>query len=235
MWISSAGRWLGPVLLFGAAQACGDETSPSFEVGEAVDQETAAVYCIRNVQGQLGTVHFQGPRWLLSSAQGRGPLELDVRVLQRIQPVYSTTGTFKLDQGALARAVGYSMAIRYEVIGGARFDVMPNIFQRVEAYTAYQPTRWEVRDAACHAVLGFGTSYKPIGVYFRVVRTSGDLLPDYGVHPVAPMNPDTTGGGLLGPPAGGAGRDAGAKDAGAVKDAGATGMKDLRSDSGVGR
>ena len=60
------------------------------------------------------------------------------------------------------------------------------LHKRLEAYAAYQRTVWEIRDADCLVPLGTGASFKPIGVYFRVVDAEDIALPDPGFCTVGP-------------------------------------------------
>jgi hypothetical protein len=153
------------------------------ESAGAVSQAQAA-YCVLDAHTDVGTVHFQGPDWLLASSEATGPLELNVRVQQYVQPALSTTVEVNLDPAAISKAVGYSLAERFEIQGGARRALQSGVRQRLEAYAAYQRTVWEIRDADCVVPLGMGASFKPIGVYFRVVDAAGITLPDLGFYTV---------------------------------------------------
>jgi hypothetical protein len=220
---------IGAALIAVAASACAGDgrnepAGPEERAAGAAAQALVPAYCILNAHTDNGTVHFQGPDWLLSSSEGLGPQQLSVRVSQYVQPAVSTTGNFTLDATGVSNAVGYNMAERYEIIGGARLDVATFAFQRLEAYTAYQRTIWEIRDGACEAILGYGASFRPIGVYFRTVNTSDTWIPDLGVTLVGPVAVDPSalvpaGPGAVLPP-GGSGGAAGPSDAGAG-DAGA--------------
>jgi hypothetical protein len=215
---------LGAALMSGAVSACAEGSD---DIGAAA-QATTPAYCIVNAHTDSGTIHFQGPNWLISSSEGVGPQELDIRVRAYVQPAISSTANFELDPSSVSTAVGYNLAERYEILGGARVNVANLAFQRLEAYPAFQRTIWEVRDADCNAVLGFGATYRPIGVFFRVVDTSDLTIPDVGVYWVGPLAVDPGGVAPVGPGSGavqgvpstgsGGGGDAGAEDAG---DAGA--------------
>ncbi|APR76314.1 Hypothetical protein A7982_01661 [Minicystis rosea] len=177
----------------------------------------ATGYCISNVAVDPVTIHFQGQQWLIGAAEGRGPRDLSVDVSEFIQPQISTNTSVKLDPNAVSDAVGYSVAARYQVRALSSITVSTGIFQRLEAYASYQRSDWEIKDAACLVHLGFGSTFKPIGVYFETVGGTNIALPDPGVYVPAP----TIGGGLaLGPAEpvdGGAAEpsDAGAPDSGA--------------------
>jgi hypothetical protein len=107
-------------------------------------------------------------------------------VQQYVQPAMSTTVDVKLDPATVSKAVGYSMAERYEIQGGARRSLDVGQRKRMEAYTAYQRTVWEIRDASCVVVLGMGASFKPIGLYFRVADAHDVALPVVGFSGVTP-------------------------------------------------
>ena len=177
----------GVALVGGSIAACAPDRSagPAEPVGVA-SQEQAPAYCVFNAHTDVGTVHFQGPDWLLTSSEGRGPLELDVRVEQYVQPSVSTSVDVKLNPSTLSKAVGYNMAERYLLQGAARQSLMGPELKRLEAYTAYQRTVWEIRDASCAVPLGAGASFRPIGLYFRVVLAADITLPQVGVHLVTP-------------------------------------------------
>jgi hypothetical protein len=179
----------------------------------ATSQESTTAYCILNAHTDNGTVHFEGPKWLLASSEGASPLLIELRVLKFILPAMSTTGNYKPDPSAVSTAVGYSMTERYGVEDFTRVTIATARFQRVEAYPAFQRTIWEIRDADCNVPLGAGASYKPIGVYFKVVTTTDVALPDVGVHVIDVLD---DGSGLVVP--GGPAADGGPRDAGASQD-----------------
>jgi hypothetical protein len=185
-------------------------------VGEA-SQDLTTAYCILNAHTDDNTVHFEGPKWLLTSGEGAGPLLIDMRVVKFVIPAMSTTSNYKPDASAVSAAVGYSMTERYGVNDFTRATVQGGRFQRIEAYPAFQRTIWEIRDPSCSVPLGLGASYRPIGVYFKVVDTVDVALPDLGVRLFQTIGDDP--GVLLPgappPPAGDGGtRDGGAGAAG---------------------
>jgi hypothetical protein len=134
------------------------------------------------VQTDPTTVHFEGPKWLLTSGEGAGPMLLDVRVQKYLIPAVSTTGLYKPDAGTISHAVGYNMTNWYGVFDYTHVTVDNLRYQRVEAYPAFQRTVWEIRDASCTQYLGLGASYRPIGVYFKVIDAVHVELPGVGVH-----------------------------------------------------
>lgn len=215
MWTIVARLAWGAALIAGGCVAPEEEAEPG-----AVAQASSDAYCILNAHTDDWTIHFQGPNWLLSSSQGLGPQDLDVRVQHFVQPAISASSTFQLDAAKLSSTVGYNVAGLVEVIGGARRSVPSYAFERLEAYTAYQRTFWEIRDASCNTLLGTGASFRPIGAFFRVVNSSDSRLPDTDVTLVGPIG---VGAIPVGPPAGvtappppppRAGGDAGTGDAG---------------------
>jgi hypothetical protein len=176
-------------------------------------QKATSSYCVLNPHTDKGTVHFEGPDWLLASAEGASPMMIELRVLKFILPATSTTGNYKPDASTVSNAIGYSITERYGVEEFSRVTVATARFQRVEAYPAFQRTIYEIRDADCNVLLGAGAAYKPIGVYFKVVTTTDVALPDVGVRVVESLDD----GSIFVVP-GGPAADAGPGDAGARRD-----------------
>lgn len=150
------------------------------DIAVAADPSTAP-YCVLNAQTDAGTFHFEGTAWLLASVEGAGPIILDLTVNTYLIPVMSTSTTVTPPSSTISNAVGYSLTAECAVISFSRATVNQGYFQRVEAYPEFQRTVFEIRDASCGALLGTGASYKPIGVYFKVVDTVDIALPDVGV------------------------------------------------------
>lgn len=157
------------------------ELGPPEPVGAASGAVTGA-YCILDARTDEGSFHFEGPRWLLGSGEGKGPMIIEVRLQSFVLPAMSTTTTHKPDPSVVSAAVGYNMTEWYGLFEFTRVDIEARRFQRVEAYPAFQRTVWEIRDADCNVFLGMGASYKPIGVYFKVVNSVDVALPDVGVR-----------------------------------------------------
>ena len=223
---------LGAALLATAACSADRRGDPAGamprEDPASTEEAATVVYCVINAHTDPGTVHFQGPDWLLSASEGRGPQQLNVRIDEYLQPVVSTSGSFKLDPSALSTSVGYSMGARYQLQASGGVTVSSGAFRRLEAYTAFQRTIWEVRDASCTTVLGRGASFKPIGVFFQVVSASSVALPDLGVYVAGSVDegpavvPWGTGPATAGDGADAGGNDGG-EDAGDASDAGDAG------------
>jgi hypothetical protein len=173
---------MGAFLLVGSATACAParEMDPTERTGAA--PQAQSVYCVLDASTDVGTVHFQGPDWLLTSSEVVGPLELNVRVLQYLQPAMSTSIDVELDPSTISNAVGYSVQHRYGIEDRTRLSVDAGRFQRVEAYADYQRTVFDVLDAGCSTFLDTGAAYRPIGVYFKAVYAEDVCLPDIGVH-----------------------------------------------------
>jgi hypothetical protein len=172
---------VGAALLAGSPAACAPGRPESSEaLGRATWTQTGP-YALVFGSTDVGTVHFQGPDWLLTSSEAAAPLELNVRVDQYVQPQMSTSIDVKLDPSAISKTVGYSIAERYLLQGAARRSLSNGEFKRIEAYPAFQRTVWEIRDASTAALLGMGATYRPIGLYFRVVDSENFVLPDPGV------------------------------------------------------
>jgi hypothetical protein len=217
---------LGAAAVLGASSTCTRDRSgePASAIGQddlegpgAVSEALSTVHCILNVHTDRGTVHFEGPNWLLASGEGlaQSALQVDIRVLRFVLPAMSTTTTEKPDASTVSTAVGYSMTERYGVEDFTQVTIATGRFQRVEAYPAFQRTIFEVRDASCVTPLGTGAAYRPIGVYFKVVDTVDVPLPDVGVYVFDSTCVGPTCIGQWGPPTAGGGlRDGGTGDAG---------------------
>jgi hypothetical protein len=227
-------RSLVVVTALAAIAACAEDrpTGAPVELGAAADSLTVD-YCLLDVHTDDGTIHFEGPDWLLASVEGAGPLNLDLRELDFLIPTVTTTGNDKPKASTVSAAVGFSVQDRYGVNDYTRLAVASGTFQRVEAYADFQRTVFEVHDASCGAFLGTGAAYRPIGVYFRAVYAEDVALPDFGVHVYVPVDD--------GPPPvpagtqpGDAGADAGADAGPPSADAGPTqqGVTAQTSDGG---
>ena len=160
-------------------------TSGAESLGVA-EQAASITHCLLDVHTDTGTFHFEGPDWLIGSVEGRGPQSLNLRIGEYVQPAVSTSTTDKPTASEISSAVGYSLTRRYEVLGASTATVDAGRFQRLEAYADYQRTIWEIRDAACATTLGAGASYKPVGIYFKVVDAGDTRLPEVGVYVVDP-------------------------------------------------
>jgi hypothetical protein len=179
----------------------------SAAAAEALD----GAYCIRDVQVDPFTYHFDSPRWVLDAAEGEGPRVLGVTIAGLAVPLVSTTVSLHPKESDISRAVGYSLGEFYWVQASAAFSVDVNDFQRLEAYLDYARSTWMVREAGCGAVLGAGVSFKPIGVYF-VVRDAASVAIDGSSVPG--LLPGCAGGPCGYAPPDQAGLDAGAGDGG---------------------
>ena len=151
------------------------------DTARAESDSVTAAYCILNAHTDQGTFHFEGPNWLLTSAEGWGPQQLFVRVFHYVQPVIATSDRLQPNPAGVSKAVGYSLSEFHEVISGTGTTLKAGVFQRVEAYASFQRTIWEIRDASCTTPLGIGASYKPTGAYFKVVDAGEVALPDPGL------------------------------------------------------
>src|SRR5262245_20024149 len=63
-------------------------------------------YCIINARVASGSFHFDGPNWLLTSAEGYGPQTLTVTVHHTVWPQISTTLKPKPNVDDISTAVG---------------------------------------------------------------------------------------------------------------------------------
>jgi hypothetical protein len=182
--IAGPTRALGVAAVLASIAACaGDRPAPLGVASDPLEVD----YCLLNVETDEGTVHFEGPDWLLASVEGAGPLNLDLRVLKFIIPTTTSTTHDKPKASTVSTAVGYSVQERYGVNDYTRLAVPTDTFQRVEAYTDFQRTVFEIRAADCTTLLGTGAAYRPIGVYFRAVDATDVALPDLGVEVCVPV------------------------------------------------
>jgi hypothetical protein len=143
-------------------------------------------YCLTDVHTDVPTLHFHGQEWLMDEAEGLGPRTLDVNITSFVQPQVVTNTTFKLDPGDVSSAVGYSVTDRFQVSASSSVSVPAGMYERLEAYTAFQRAIWEIRDAACLVHVGLGAAYKPVGVFFQTVDGASLPLPDPGIFVAAP-------------------------------------------------
>jgi hypothetical protein len=206
----TARAWIRACAVMGVVLGCGCE-GPASTTRDTVAEASEALvgtFCIFNAQIAPGSFHFDGPNWLLDSAEGLGPQSLAIAIASFVQPEISTTTTDKPSAEDVSEAVGYSVTTRFQVQASSSINVDAMHFQRLEAYTSFQQTYFEIRDAACRAYVGSGSAYKPIGVYFQIRNAIDVALPDVGIYTLPPPLP-----GLL-PPigpegAGGAGSPGG--------------------------
>jgi hypothetical protein len=157
---------------------------PDRGLGGAADPLVGA-YAIAGVRASPGTVHFSGLPALLDSAEGMGPMVVTTNVGVFILPAMSTTVT-GLDRKSVARAVGYNLSERHDVIAVSTATFDKNDSERLEAYGAFDQTLWEVQDPASGALLGTGASFNPSGVFFQTVPAYHVPLPDMGLFTVVP-------------------------------------------------
>ncbi|MFT3776472.1 MAG: hypothetical protein QM820_64855 [Minicystis sp.] len=160
----------------GSIAPVGDE-----DLGVAQQPDGSAI-CILDVHTDSGTFHFEGPNWILDAAEGLGPRTLSLNVAVFVQPQVATSTNFKPDPNVISAAVGYSVATRYQVAAGDSVSLLQGQFRRLEAYTAFQRTIWEIRDGTCLNRLGVGVTYKPIGIYFKTVDAHDVAISDLGVY-----------------------------------------------------
>jgi hypothetical protein len=244
----------------------------------------AGTFCIVNPQLAPGSFHFEGPNWLLDSAEGLGERSLDLAITSFVQPMISSTTTAKPGPDDVSQAVGYSVTLRFQVqafqghlcsgnrasfawnfmrrsttkrlgtatvrertraatvrertpgdppstgqdaawkgpLADARgsgplahargstcfcssraisgdleragfqvqassgIDVPAMRYQRLEAYTSFQKTVFEIRDLTCSTVLGLGSAYRPIGVHFETRDAFDVAMVDVGIYTIAP-------------------------------------------------
>jgi hypothetical protein len=146
----------------------------------------AGTFCIVNPQLAPGSFHFEGPNWLLDSAEGLGERSLDLAITSFVQPMISSTTTAKPGPDDVSEAVGYSVTLRFQVQASSGIDVPAMRYQRLEAYTSFQKTVFEIRDITCSTVLGLGSAYRPIGVHFETRDAFDVAMVDVGIYTIAP-------------------------------------------------
>ena len=192
------------VLLAAGATSCSGRlpsANPS-AVGEAVDA-LAGAYCITDVQADGDTVHLDSPRWRLEAAEGTGPRVLALTVAGYAAPLVNTAVTPIPKVGDVSAAVGYGVGEFYYLQASAALNVDDGNYRRLEAYINYARSTWVVRDVGCGAVLGAGTSFKPIGVYFVSHDAASAAIPGSSLvsfvpgcsggpcgYPLSPEQPD---------------------------------------------
>jgi hypothetical protein len=229
-------RALAEIRFFGAmalALTLGCDRPASWTGDEVAEAQESLVgtYCIFNARIAPGSFHFDGPTWLLDSAEGQGPRSLDLSISSFVQPQISTNTTAKPGPDDVSEAVGYSVTTRFQIQASSSIDVDAMHYQRLEAYTAFQQTYFEIRDPACAVIVGAGSAYKPIGIYFQTRNAFDVSLPDVGIYtfppPVIPVVPLPGG-------AGGAGSAGGSDGAGGSSSASASSGPGSASSTGGG-
>lgn len=223
----------------GVMLALGCDRPPS-ATGDAVGEAREGLvgtYCIFNARLAPGSFHFDGPTWLLDSAEGLGPRSLDLSISSFVQPQISTNTTAKPGADDVSEAVGYSVTTRFQIQASSSIDVDAMHYQRLEAYTSFQQTYFEIRDAACAVILGTGSAYKPIGIHFQTRNAFDVSVPDVGIYtfppPVIPVVPLPIGaGGAGGAGSAGAGGAGGASSATTSSGSSASGSSTSGTGSG---
>jgi hypothetical protein len=106
----------------------------------------------------------------LTSAEGRGPINLTLTVSKTATATYSAN--VGVSASVVTAGVGYSFATAYGVSSAATWSVPSGYYGRLEAYALHNKHTWNVWDDDCgtpeDTYKGAGSSYKPNGgVYFR--------------------------------------------------------------------
>lgn len=172
----------GLAVMLGVAACSGP--LPDGALGTATDPQVAA-YAIGGVHTAPGTIHFTGLPWLLGSAEGTGPMVVTTNIGTFVLPAISTTLT-GIDRDTVSHAVGYSLSARHDIIAVATETLTTLESSRLEAYTSFVETSWEVRDASGGGLLGTGMSFNPSGVFFQTVNAYHAALPDMGLTTFVP-------------------------------------------------
>lgn len=169
-------------VLLGVAACSG--SLPDDELGAAVDPLVAA-YAIAGVHQSPISVHFSGLPWLLNSAEATGPMVLTVHVGNFVLPTMTTTVS-GVAPDVVSRAVGYSLSERHDLYAVSSATLEAFRSSRLEAYSSFEETSWEVVDCASGAILGTGSSFNPSGVFFQTVPALHVALPDMGLFTFVP-------------------------------------------------
>lgn len=181
-------RWpaaLGLLVVSAASCSGRPEETEGSAPGEAAEA-LAGAYCITDVQTDPRTYHFDSPRWVLQAAEGIGPRVLTVTVAGYAAPLLTTTLSRHPKASDLSTAVGYSLGEFYYLQASGAYTVAKGSDKRLEAYVNYARSVWVVREAGCGAVLGTGTSFKPIGIYFAARDTASVAIPGSSVISFVP-------------------------------------------------
>lgn len=212
------------------ALGCDRPATSSGDVVAEAHEALVGTYCIFNARIAPGSFHFDGPTWLLDSAEGLGPRSLDLAITSFVQPQISTNTTAKPGPDDVSEAVGYSVTTRFQIQASSGIDVDAMHYQRLEAYTSFQQTYFEIRDPTCAVIVGTGSAYKPIGIYFQTRNAFDVPVADVGIYtfppPVIPVVPLPGGAGGAGSSgsAGGAGGSSGSStSSGSAGPSGASG------------
>jgi len=189
-------RWLW---ILAALHACGTPGHGEENVSGTSQGFITDLFPIGDVVVDPATYHWADPSLLLATSEGAGPRTLDVSVNAAVTPHVSYTGTRTPERAQISTALGWDVGETVALQAETSVLVPVDAYARVDAYPAYQRITWAVLGPAPGVVLGTGTAYKPIGVYFD---TCGCIGPDpCGVGCVG--GSPYAGGGAGGAPAGG--------------------------------
>jgi hypothetical protein len=141
---------------------------------------------ITNVLVDPVLYHWEDPDHLLEAAEGFGPRTVGLDVAVSVSPTVTvvitrtpSSGTSGggaggsdsagemlklLGDATLSTSLGYSESQVFTLDASSSVLVGVNEYARLEAYTDFQRSTWNVVGPGC---LGAGVSYKPVGVYFK--------------------------------------------------------------------
>lgn len=163
-------RWLS---LLVTLAACSPGTRDAEAVGRAVEAFGPGYY-IGSVVVDPATYHYVTPNELLTTAEGAGPRTLDITVAASVSPTITFTGTRSPAHTELSAALGWDVSKSIELTADTSVLVPVNAYARIEAYPTYQKSTWTMVGFG-QVPVGYGTTYKPVGVYFA---TCGCIGPD---------------------------------------------------------
>jgi hypothetical protein len=164
-------RWLW---LFAALPACGAPGHGDPEAGAAPQGLISDLFVVGDVVVDPATYHWAAPDLLLASSEGAGPRTLDVSVSSAVTPHVSYTGTRTPSRSEISAALGWDVSQTVQLDAETSVLVPLDAYARVDAYPSYQRITWSLI-ALGQVVVGSGTTYKPIGVFFD---TCGCIGPD---------------------------------------------------------
>ena len=163
------------IAIGGLLSACADPRALDAPSGLAGQPFCRGGFSVAYVQIDPATLHRDGPRDLLVSAEGCGPRTLDLVVSSQVSVTSSYTGTYTPTDAQLSQALGYSTSASFTLQADSSVLVPLNAYARVAAYPTFQRATYQVVGSSCpgEIVVGSGTALKPVGVYFETCGVLG--------------------------------------------------------------
>jgi uncharacterized membrane protein YgcG len=199
--MSSKRAYLLAATLAVVAAACTDsrrEAETNAPPLSSVQQPFCLTHTLVNVAVVPGTYHWEDPGHLLNSAEGFGPQVLGLSISSSVNTASTSSTSYTPTDAEISAAAGYDVSLASTIQASTTVLVPFGGYKRVEAFASYKWTVWDILDTNCDGPDVFtaaaGSSFKPVGVYFKVCtaydcslgggQVGGDPLPS-GPPPVS--------------------------------------------------